>query len=179
MAKNDWVPRRFQGSWNGHRDLNFDSHKRFCTRDFACRANILDNRKSKKDCLNFGRNKSSHHLPSRGSNPGPLGNYYQIEFYCLIFIILVLHKYIYYDFKVLYSAVLFSIKYIIKVNYLKSKNIDFRQKIRSLNSIGFCHLIRNLPKNLFKFCKNPRNLRELLLRQELRQRFLDSSQSKI
>ena len=43
-----------------HRDLNFESHKRFCTRDFARWAFILDYGKSKKGCLNFGRNKSSH-----------------------------------------------------------------------------------------------------------------------
>ena len=50
-----------------HRDLSFDSHKRFCTQDFACWAYVLDYGESKKDCLNFCRNKSSHDK-SRGGN---------------------------------------------------------------------------------------------------------------
>ena len=54
-----------------HRDLNFDSHKRFCTRDFACWAHILDYCESKKDCLNSCRNRSAHCCPSRESNQGP------------------------------------------------------------------------------------------------------------
>ena len=45
-----------------HRDLNFDSHKRFCTRDFACWAYILDYGESKKRCLNYCRNKSSRKI---------------------------------------------------------------------------------------------------------------------
>ena len=53
-----------------HRDLNLDSHKRFCTRDFARWAYVLDYGESKKDCLNYCRNKSSHHLTRRDSNPG-------------------------------------------------------------------------------------------------------------
>ena len=57
-----------------HRDLKSDSHNRFPTRDFACWAYILDYGESKKDCLNYFRNRSAHHdRPSRDSNPGPLG----------------------------------------------------------------------------------------------------------
>ena len=41
-----------------HRDLNFVSHKWFCTRDFACWACILDYVESKKDCLNSCRNRN-------------------------------------------------------------------------------------------------------------------------
>ena len=55
-----------------HRALQSDSNKRFCTRGFACRAFILGHGESKKSCLNYCRNRSSNHLPSRGSNPGPL-----------------------------------------------------------------------------------------------------------
>ena len=42
-----------------HRDLNFDSHKRFCTRDFAYQTYILDYGESKKRCLSSCRNRSS------------------------------------------------------------------------------------------------------------------------
>ena len=61
---------------NWYRGLNFDSHNRFCTRDFASWACILDYGGSKKGCLNSCRNKSSNHLPSRGSNLRPLGHGY-------------------------------------------------------------------------------------------------------
>ena len=64
-----------------HRDLNFDSLKRFCTRDFSSWANVLDYGKSKKDCLNFGRNKSSHANPQAGFEPGtPEGAIVRLEF---------------------------------------------------------------------------------------------------
>ena len=43
-----------------HRDLNFDSRKRFGTRDFAFWAYILGYGESKKSCLNSGRNRSAH-----------------------------------------------------------------------------------------------------------------------
>ena len=42
-----------------HRDLKFDSHKRFGNRDFACWAYILDYGDSKKGCLNYFRNRSA------------------------------------------------------------------------------------------------------------------------
>ena len=48
--------------YNTHRDLNFNSHKRFCTRDFATWAYILDYGESKKRCLSSCRNKSSHKI---------------------------------------------------------------------------------------------------------------------
>ena len=59
-----------------HRDLKPDSHKRFPTRGFACWAYILGLGEPKKDCLNYFRNRSAHHLPRRDSNPGPLGEAY-------------------------------------------------------------------------------------------------------
>ena len=58
--------------WRVHRALKSDSNKRFCTRGFAFGAFILGHGESKKSCLNYCRNRSSNHLPSRGSNPGPL-----------------------------------------------------------------------------------------------------------
>ena len=56
-----------------HRDLNFDSHKRFGTRDFAFWAYILSYGESKKDCLNSCRNKSSHTKSQPGIEPGTFG----------------------------------------------------------------------------------------------------------
>ena len=47
-------------------------------------------------------------------------------------------------FKVLYSAVLLSIKYAIKVYYLKNKNRETTQKFRSLWATELHHLIQNL-----------------------------------
>ena len=43
--------------------MQSNSHKRFCTRDFACWAYILDYGESKKRCLSSCRNKSSHKIP--------------------------------------------------------------------------------------------------------------------
>ena len=49
-------PQQKKNEWQ-HKDLNFDSHKRFCTRDFACWPYILGHGKSKK--------KLSKHLPQQ------------------------------------------------------------------------------------------------------------------
>ena len=57
--------------------------------------------------------------------------------------------------------------------------MQFGQKIWSLYTVGFHHLIQILLQNKFIFYKNTRNFRELLLRQKFRQHFLDSPWSKI
>ena len=44
----------------GHRDLKFDSHKRFGTQDFAHWTYILGHGESKKGCLNSVHNRSAH-----------------------------------------------------------------------------------------------------------------------
>ena len=68
LIKNN-IPVTFS-SFSVHRDLNFDSHKRFCTRDFTCWLYVLDHGGSKKDCLSSCRNKSSHANPQVGFEPG-------------------------------------------------------------------------------------------------------------